>query len=271
MAAKGVSVEGVRFRFRLPCRRASGKHDSEPPEAEKHPNQRRSLKVLANEVGDRVQRAVVPFFGRSAEKSPRKEGGMRHWTIARRVILAFAVILCLFTPTWAKSPSIQAKPPIYGSPDGAVSAKIVWVPVPREEGFESRLVILSRSSKPICRADFTSPDHEHGYVVEKAAWSPDSQFFVATLSNSGGHSPWYVLAMVYRRRQNRFESLGDFIGSVASPRFSFKPPDALTVKVWKRAPDGAVDFTNNGVPRTVDLSQVFQKGPRRNGEGPWFP
>ena len=175
-------------------------------------------------------------------------------------LFQFVAIPFVITSTWAKPPST------YPSPDGALVATVVWVPALSSQIFECRIIITSKSGKELGMKDLTSPDHDHGGVVEKAAWSPDSQFFVFTHSSSGGHSPWHVPTGCYRRWENRFESLDDFIGFVADSNFSFKPPHNLTIKVWKRGPDGETEG-EIGVPKSVSLSQVFGTGIPRQGAG----
>src|SRR5262249_23644314 len=54
---------------------------------------------------------------------------------------------------------------------------------------ESRVVIRASNSDTLTSKDYSSPRGANGYYVVNAKWSPDSQFFVYSMSSSGGHSP----------------------------------------------------------------------------------
>jgi hypothetical protein len=55
---------------------------------------------------------------------------------------------------------------------------------------ESRVVIRTSKGETVTSKDYSSPRGFNGYYVVRAQWSPDSKFFVYSLSSSGGHSPW---------------------------------------------------------------------------------
>ena len=93
----------------------------------------------------------------------------------------------------------------FKSPDGKLTA--VVVPVDKQTGFEeyeSRISILLGGSRQLSVHDFSSADGEHGYGVDVAQWTPDSQFFVCRMRNSGGHSPMYAPVVFWSRRTKRF-------------------------------------------------------------------
>src|SRR5215831_4993244 len=129
---------------------------------------------------------------------------MINW-IRRKAVFLLALTPFLFGQMRAKNPEMPKvaiprasvpemgtktpSPSIYVSPDHALIAKIIWVPNADHDVFESRVQILSKSGQVLRVKDLTSPDHNHGEVVNYAAWSPDSQFFVATHNSSGGHQP----------------------------------------------------------------------------------
>ena len=197
----------------------------------------------------------------------------------RKIVFLLALIPFLSVEMRAKNPEpmkIPPRPPIrvkapdyYPSNDGQLIAKVIWVPARADPGyFESRIQILSQYGKVLRAVDLTSEDGEHGGVVDHAEWTPNSQFFVATYSSSGGHSPWHEPALCYRRSVNKFYSLDDYIGDVASPGFFFTEPDIITIGVVKRERDGTASMS--GYPRTLSLKKVFQKGPVRPGQDIWF-
>ena len=62
------------------------------------------------------------------------------------------------------------------------------VPVSKEAGrseYESRIEFKSSDGKIACSLDYSSEDNEHGFRVVKAEWTPDSQYFVFSLTSSG--------------------------------------------------------------------------------------
>ena len=107
----------------------------------------------------------------------------------------------------------DVKPQIYPSPDGALRALVLPVDVSlyATPDMESRVVIRSSNSDTLISKDYSSPRGANGYYVVNAKWSPDSQFFVYSMSSSGGHSPWLFPMMVYSRQKNRIAGFSDMI------------------------------------------------------------
>jgi hypothetical protein len=95
---------------------------------------------------------------------------------------------------------------VFVSPDKKVRAAVFF---PDESirslrDMESRVVLICNS--PPCEPysgtvrgageimasqDFSSASGMNAYFVSRGKWSPDSEFFVFTLTSSGGHSPWH--------------------------------------------------------------------------------
>ncbi len=84
------------------------------------------------------------------------------------------------------------KPQIFVSPDKKTHAVVLSsdVSLDATPDMESRVVIRSSTGDTLNSQDYSSPRGSNGYYVVTAQWSPDSQFFVFSLSSSGGHSPW---------------------------------------------------------------------------------
>jgi len=81
--------------------------------------------------------------------------------------------------------------------------------------------------------NYASADGEHGYGVAKAAWTPDSQFFVYSLESSGGHSAWLSFVQFFARKQSKFVSLDDHLNdAIMNPDFSVSAPDRVKVELW---------------------------------------
>lgn len=125
-------------------------------------------------------------------------------------------------------------PKKFVSPDGNVTA--IVIPVGKESGreeYESRVELRSKTGKMLAERDYSSEDGEHGYGVTRAQWTPNSQFFVYSLQNSGGHAPWHAPVRFYSRTENRILSLDDALDdAVMDPQFEVGPPDRVTVTLW---------------------------------------
>ena len=151
-------------------------------------------------------------------------------------------------------------PKIYASPDHALHAVVLPVDVSLNAtpDMESRVVFRSAKGDTLTSKDYSSPRGANGYYVVNAKWSPDSQFFVFSMSSSGGHSPWQYPTMVYSREKNAVAKLSDMIDGkpLLSPDFSFAAPHTLTATTWKK--EGGID---DKVPVTVDLATAFAKLP----------
>jgi hypothetical protein len=152
------------------------------------------------------------------------------------------------------------KPRIYPSPDGALRALVLPVDVSlyATPDMESRVVVRTSNGDTVTSKDYSSPRGTNGYYVVNAKWSPDSQFFVYSMSSSGGHSPWSFPMMVYSRQKERIAGLSDMIDGrpTLSPGFHFAGPHTLVADTWKKP--GSLD---DKVPVTVDLEDAFAKLP----------
>jgi hypothetical protein len=72
-------------------------------------------------------------------------------------------------------------------------------------------------------------DDRSGIVVH-AAWTPDSQFFIAGTESSGGHQPWSHPIWIYSRAKNKILDLSA-LGATAITDFTLKSRDILQIKV----------------------------------------
>src|SRR5262244_523078 len=154
----------------------------------------------------------------------------------------------------------NVKPQIYPSPDGVLRALVFPVDVSlyATPDMESRVVIRASNSDTLISKDYSSPRGANGYYVVNAKWSPDSQFFVYSMSSSGGHSPWSFPMMVYGRQKNRIAGFSDMIDGkpTLSPDFRFAGAHTLMAQTWKTP--GSLD---DKIPVTVDLEDAFGKLP----------
>lgn len=120
------------------------------------------------------------------------------------------------------------------------------------------MVIRTSKGDTLTSKDYSSPRGTNGYYVFNAKWSPDSQFFVYSMSSSGGHSPWSFPMMVYSRQKNRIAGFSDMINGepTVSGDFHFAGPHTVVASTWKRP--GSLD---DKVAVTVDLEEAFAKLP----------
>ena len=138
-------------------------------------------------------------------------------------VLAAAMVL----PGYVPAERIQKE---FKSPDGKFVA--VVAPADKKRGFEereSRILILRGGGPQISMHDFSSEDGEHGYGVDGAQWTPDSQFFVCRMSNSGGHSPLYAPVVFWSHRTKHFYQLKAY---TADRIFTIASPDKVEVDSW---------------------------------------
>jgi hypothetical protein len=154
----------------------------------------------------------------------------------------------------------NVKPKIYPSPDGTLRAVVypVDISLHATPDMESRVVFRSSKGDTLTSKDYSSPRGANGYYIVNAKWSPDSQFFVYSMSSSGGHSPWSYPMAVYGRSQSRIAAFSDMINGnpTVSPDFNFTGPHTLVASTWKQP--GAFE---DKVPVTVDLEDAFGKLP----------
>ena len=118
----------------------------------------------------------------------------------------------------------------FKSPDARLLA--IVVPADKKtgiEGRESRILILRSGGAEISMHDFSSKDGDHGYGVLDAQWTPDSQYFVCRMTNSGGHSPTYVPVVFWNRKTNHFYQLEAY---TADHIFSITASDRVKVESW---------------------------------------
>jgi len=175
---------------------------------------------------------------------------------------ALAEVVCsghrLLSSPRPESSCSSLKPRIYPSPDGALRALVLPVDVSlyATPDMESRVVIRTSNGDTVTSKDYSSPRGTNGYYVVNAKWSP--QFFLYSMSSSGGHSPWSFPMMAYSREKKRIAPFSDMIDGkpTLSADFHFDGAHRLVAETWK-AP-GSLDHK---VPVTVDLEDAFGKLP----------
>jgi hypothetical protein len=150
---------------------------------------------------------------------------------------------------------------LFPSPDGALTALVLPVdPSPHATpDMESRVDIRARGGHIRASKNYSSPGGANGYYVVQATWTPDSQFFVYSLSSSGGHSPWQSPIALFSRTGNTFVSFSDLIGGDPTLSANFKIVGAHSVI--------ATTWRNRNIEQArkvmVDLKKATSKVPAR--------
>jgi hypothetical protein len=157
----------------------------------------------------------------------------------------------------AESSCLTTRPEVYPSPDAALRALVLPVDVDlyATPDMESRIVVRTRVGKLLTSKDYSSPRGANGYYVFAAKWSPDSQFFVYSMSSSGGHSPWSFPMRVYSRQKNLITDFSAMIGNnpTVSGDFKFTGPHTVSATTWEKA------GSDNKLSVTVDLEDAIRK------------
>lgn len=121
----------------------------------------------------------------------------------------------------------------YVAPDH--SGRVVVVGVGKEVGrseYESRIEFRSGDNDLLCTLDYSSEDSEHGFGLVKAGWTPDSLFFVFSLTSSGGHQAWHAPTEFYSRREGTVHSLDDYFESgITSADFQLIAPNTVKSQI----------------------------------------
>jgi hypothetical protein len=157
----------------------------------------------------------------------------------------------------AEGTCLTVRPEAHPSPDRALRAVVfpVDMDLHATPDMESRIVMRGPNATLLTSKDYSSPRGTNGYYVVRAKWSPDSQFFVYSMSSSGGHSPWSFPTWVYSRQKNLIISFSEMIGGspTVSDDFSFTGPHTMTAFTWEKA------GSDKRVPVVVDLEAAIRR------------
>ena len=144
----------------------------------------------------------------------------------------------------------------YRVPDGILIARVVAADKTLSEpDVESIVEIRSKDGRLIFSKDYSSDDGLHGLGVVKTQWTPDSLFFVYSMTSSGADRPWYVPIDVYSRADNRVVRLDDMTGNrpTLSATFDIIPPHSVEDVSWRDE-----QYKDDGyVTIRIDLAKAF--------------
>jgi dipeptidyl aminopeptidase/acylaminoacyl peptidase len=188
-----------------------------------------------------VQRAMSSVSGRPS----RLVASVR--AVMARILAVFGILIVM-------DASVRAME--YRSPDGALTAVVV---VGRGDDCEARISWRRTDGQIVLRKEYTSPGHQHGYCIKMASWTPDSQFFVYNLTNSGGHSPWHIPVHFFARRTMTVENLEDYIDDPPTgEKFSVLAPDVIEVTTTALPLD-----KHKPIVRRLNLGELRKRMPRK--------
>jgi hypothetical protein len=150
----------------------------------------------------------------------------------RRLLLNVVVVALLFglcCCVWAMG---KAE---YKTKDGA---GVVILPVGKPSGHdehENRIEFYSAKNQMLCALDYSSGDGEHGFGVVKAAWTPDGNYFVFSLTSSGGHQSWRAPTLFFSRKDNAIFNLDNYAegSGISKGDFVLKAPNIVLTEAWK--------------------------------------
>jgi len=135
------------------------------------------------------------------------------------------------------------------APDGGASVDVMPVSkqVKRAE-YESRIEFRLHDTTVLCVLDYSSQDSEHGFGVVKAQWTPDSKYFVFSLTSSGGHQAWHAPTQFFSLEDRTIRSLDDYFAAsgISDSNFHLIAPDVVKTQVLK----------GNAVPVSINLAAL---------------
>jgi hypothetical protein len=147
-----------------------------------------------------------------------------------KIMIKTILLFCaLFTGTLAIAAD-QTK--TIKSPDRKLTARISSIHKAKEGPPEFIIEVIDASGKLTARKDFTSEEGDQGLSIDRAEWSPDSQFFVFSTFSSGGHMAWQFPTYFYARRDKKIHDFADFLAPIAEGDFVLKPPDNISITIW---------------------------------------
>jgi len=152
------------------------------------------------------------------------------------LLLIFVLVSVMTAAESLEQAKQEKKRSRYTAPDGGVT--VLVVPISKEAGraeSESRIEFNSVDGKIACAIDYSSEDSEHGFGVVKAEWTPDSQYFVFSLTSSGGHQSWHAPTQFLSRKDGTIRSLDDYFASagISNNDFHVSAPNTIKTEVWK--------------------------------------
>lgn len=146
----------------------------------------------------------------------------------KEIIRTF-ILFCLFSSSLANA---AEKVKSLKSPDGKLTANITQAQKSAEGSPEFIIEVKDSEGKVTTKKDFTSENGSHGLSIDKAEWSPDSQFFVFSTFSSGGHQAWQTPTLFFDRRDSKIHGFEEYLAPIAEGEFELKSPDIISITIW---------------------------------------
>jgi hypothetical protein len=110
-----------------------------------------------------------------------------------------------------------------------------WTRDAAYKSYESRVEFYSPQHEMLCALDYSSEDCEHGFCIVKAAWTPDNNYFVFSLTSSGGHQSWHFPTHFYSTQDSKIYTLDDYIegSGISKGDFTLKAPNEVLTSVQR--------------------------------------
>jgi hypothetical protein len=123
---------------------------------------------------------------------------------------------------------------------------------PGSPNSESKIAFYSIEHQALCTLDYSSEDGEHGFGLVKAEWTPDGQYFVFGLSESGSSPVKTPSIFFFSAKNNTILPLDRFLKSLVldSSDFTLKGPNTVLVRAgnaWTKA--ASVSLALSDVPQ----------------------
>jgi hypothetical protein len=145
----------------------------------------------------------------------------------------------------------------YKTKDGS---RVVILPIGKPSGHddsEGRVEFYSPHSQMLCALDYSSDDGEHGFGVVKAAWTPDNNYFVFSLTSSGGHQPWHTPTLFFSVRDNSIHSLDSYVKApgISKGEFTLQHPNIVLTEASQGQRSAPVRLRLDSLPRVDKQSE----------------
>jgi hypothetical protein len=151
---------------------------------------------------------------------------------------ALAIVFLAAAASSAWLPETPASKVEYKTKDGSRVIIVAAKKANQEAGQENTVEFYSPQDGKLCSLDFSSEDGEHGFGIVKAAWTPDENYFVLSLTSSGGHQAWHAPTVFFSLRNKEIRSLDSFTSAagISQGNFTLHPPNIVLTEVWEGQP-----------------------------------
>jgi hypothetical protein len=146
--------------------------------------------------------------------------------------------LVLVFSIMGESTSLAAPTGEFISPDHSLIAVITRSH--KHKSGEAFVQVRTSAGTVVQTKSYISTDGEHGAIIEHAKWTPNSEFFVYSMYNSGGHQPIYSYVDYYSRKDKQIKTLTQSSLEILDPDFRIHRDAPNFIDVYgRRSESGA--------------------------------